>query len=205
MLICESCGDKIADNLAAVTGLAEDLDITFSRQDVLTETAGRGGEVGLPFVDRASDATADLVAVVLRWAVAVATVRSNLWDLPNELGVMATWLGHRIDWLRALEAAAEACVDIERVVVRARRVVDRPQNRTTFSVGMCGETVEGQYCPGEVLAHIPVRIGIEPAILKCRNPVCKRHHAPWTVLEWRSAGRSLLRRRDIEGRRSWHA
>jgi hypothetical protein len=204
MVICASCGDKIADNLVAVPDLVADLAITFSRQDVLTEAAGRGGEVGLPFVDRASETTAELAAAVLRWAQAVAMVRSNVWELPNDLAALALWLRYRIDWLRAMDSAAEAYVDIDRVITRARRVVDRPQNRTSFPVGKCGESIDQQFCSGDVYALIPTRIGVDPAVLKCRNPECARNHTPWPVESWRAAGKSILRRKDIEGRRRWH-
>lgn len=196
MALCGGCGDRLADRLAAVGELAIELAYTRARWHVMTIAAGRGGEQGIPFTEVATQAVVNLTDTVLYWAQQVATARASVWAIPNTLAAVAHWLTMRLDWLRALDIAGEAYAQIDRAVSRARAVIDRPVHRTTFEVGPCPEIVETHYCAGMVWAYVPVRIGVDPAVLRCRNPDCYRHAQPWPTEQWREAGRRINRRRE---------
>jgi hypothetical protein len=193
-LLCLSCGDRLADHLHAAGDLYHELAATRARWMVLTVSAGRGGgELGLPYCEAATQASQCLVSTVTQWAHAVAQTRSSPWLVPAKFGRVAHWLAMRLDWLRALETAGEAYTQIDRAVTRARAAIDRPANRTSFPVGRCPEIRETRYCLGPVFAYVPVRIGIEPAVLRCHTVGCRRHREPWGVESWRDVGIKMLR------------
>lgn len=196
MVLCSWCGDRTADRLQTVDDLHSDLMITYARLDVLTLSAGRGGEQGLPFAQPAKDAAIFLTDTVLYWAQQVATVRSSLWELPNTLGELSWWLIRRLDWLRALDSAGDAYGHIEQAVSRARRAIDRPTHRTRIPVGPCPEVRDTRYCLGQVVAYVPVRIGVDPAVMRCQEPVCRRNREPWGTESWREAGKRINRLKE---------
>lgn len=202
MTLCATCGDKLANHLCSVSELCHDLDITLARLDVLTIASGRGGDAGLPFAPAASDAHVLLVSTVLYWAQQVAQARSSHWNLPDDPAELAMWLMYRLDWLRALPGAGLAYTRIDTAVTTARRVIDRPMHRTSFPVGPCPEVIATRYCVGVVWAYVPVRIGVDPAVMRCRNPECRRHTEPWTTGQWDEAGRRILRRAEVVKSRS---
>lgn len=195
MTLCPSCGDRFADKLAGIGDLYADLQYTRARWDVMTITTGRGGDTGLPFAEAASQASSALISTVLFWSQQLAQIRASLWELPNTLTGIASWLARRLDWLRAATWAADAYVQVKQVVSRARCAIDRPTHRTAFAVGPCPELIETtRYCPGVVWAYVPLRVGEIPAVLRCRAPECVRHVRPWTTEQWRNAGVRILRR-----------
>ena len=200
-MLCAFCGDRTADRLAAVTDLHSELAVTYARWDVLTESAGRGGEQGLPFSQPAKEADRLLVDTVMYWSAQVAFTRSSLWDIPDTLTGVCWWLIRRVDWLRALETAGDAYAHIDRAVSRARHIIDRPQHRTRIPVGPCPEIRNNRYCLGEVVAYVPTRIGVDPALMRCRTPDCRRHREPWPTESWRSAGERINRLREQLKRR----
>lgn len=200
--LCAGCCDRLADRLARVGDLEHELTVTYARLDVLTVSAGRGGEQGLPFAEQATRAAAELTMTVLHWAQQVALARVSVWQLPGTLNALAHWLATRLDWLRDLPAAGQAYSDIDRAVSRARVVIDRPQNRTSFYVGACPEIRESRYCLGEVFAYVPVRIDIEPALMRCRTVECRRHTEPWGTESWFDAGKRMLRLKEQLSRQS---
>lgn len=195
-LLCPSCGDRLADHLAAVGDLYHELGMTQARWDDLSVALARGGECGLPYAETATRAGIEMVAVLGRWAGKVALARASVWSVPNTVPAVAHWLAMRIDWLRALEDAGAAYEQIDRVVCRARVVIDRPASRTSFLVGACPEIRDNRHCLGEVWAWIPTRIGIDPAVLRCRNVECRRHTDPWLTESWYEVGRRMLRLKD---------
>jgi hypothetical protein len=201
MILCPFCGDRVADHLAAVPDLHAELALTHARWDVLTVSAGRGGEQGLPFAAAATEAAGLMVSTVGYWAQQVALARASVWQIPNVLVDVARWLAHRVDWLRAMDSAGDAYSQLDRAVCRARSVIDRPAHRTRFPVGPCPEMIGQRYCAHQVVAYVPVRIGIEPAVMRCRNPECRRHCEPWTTDMWREAGRRINRLREHLKRR----
>jgi hypothetical protein len=201
-MLCPFCADRLADHLIAVPDLHNELAMTHARWDVLTVSAGRGGEQGLPFARAASEAAALVVSTVSYWAQQVAIARCSPWDIPNTLGGVARWLANRVDWLRAMESAGDAYSQIDRAASRARSVIDLPTHRTRFPVGPCPEIIDARYCANQVIAYVPVRVGIEPAVMRCRNPDCRRHHEPWTTDMWRSAGERINRLREHLKRRA---
>lgn len=192
-LLCPSCGDTLADHLGAVGDLYRELAMAAARWTVLTLPAGRGGECGLPYSEAASRASQTLVSTVTHWAQAVALVRADITEVAGGIDRVAHWLAMRLDWLRALEAAGEAYSQIDRAVCQARAAIDRPTNRTSFRVGLCIEVRQDRYCLGPVFAYVPVRIGIEPAVLRCLTVDCRRHRDPWRVESWRDVGIKMLR------------
>lgn len=203
-VLCESCGDRLADNLASVADLLADLDIALARLDVMAVAAGRGGEVGLPYATVASASRVALASTLIYWAQQLANTRATLWDIPNTLPEVADWLRYRIDWIRMLDTADQAYSQLDQVISRARSTVDRPASRTRFSVGACPELVDEHYCPGEIWATIPTRIGVDTAYLRCANPDCIRHITPWAPESWRRAGIRILRRKEALAHRHGH-
>jgi hypothetical protein len=201
MILCPFCGDRVADHLAAVPDLHAELAITHARWDVLTVSAGRGGEQGLPFAVAATEAAGLMVSTVSYWAQQVALARASVWHIPNMLADVARWLANRVDWLRGMECAGDAYSQIDRAICRARSVIDLPAHRTRFPVGPCPEIIGQRYCADQVVAYVPVRIGIEPAVMRCRNPECRRHREPWTTDMWREAGKRINRLREQLKRR----
>ena len=202
-MLCPFCGDRMADHLSGVPDLCHELAITHARWDVLTLSAGRGGEQGLPFAEAATTARELLADTVAYWAQQVAVARASLWDVPNTLGEVARWLRLRLDWLRALEAAGEAYSEVDRAVCRARAVIDRPTHRTSFPVGPCPEIrgADRRYCMGAVYAYVPVRVDVDAAVMRCREPECRRHREPWTTDMWREAGKRINRlKQQLAGR-----
>jgi hypothetical protein len=193
MLLCPYCGDRTADRLHSVSDLHSELTVTYARQDVLSLTAGRGGEQGLPYGQSAKDADVFLTDTVIYWSQQLAVTRSSLWELPNTLTELTWWLIRRVDWLRALEAAGEAYSMIDRAVTRARYAIDRPVHRTRFPVGPCPEIRNNRYCLGQVMAYVPTRVGVDPAVMRCRSPECRRHREPWGTESWSEAGKRINR------------
>lgn len=193
MALCSSCGDRLADHLGCVGDLYIELGMTAARWDDLSVLLARGGDCGLPYAEAATTASAALVATVGFWAQRIAVLHASLWDVPATLAEVAHWLAMRLDWLRAMTDAGEAYSQIDRAVVRARVVIDRPAHRTSFRVGPCIEVRDSRYCLGDVFAHVPVRVGIEPAVLRCKTLECRRHREPWTTETWYEVGRKMLR------------
>jgi hypothetical protein len=202
MALCQFCGDRLADHLTAVPDLHHELALTAARWDVLSVSTGRGGEQGLPFASGATEASALMVSSVVYWARQVADARASIWEIPNTLAGVAGWLSNRLDWLRALVFAGDAYSQIDRAICRARSVIDLPPHRTRFPVGPCPEIIDARYCAFQVVAYVPVRVGIEPAVMRCRNPDCRRHHEPWPTESWRSAGERINRLREHLKRRA---
>jgi hypothetical protein len=202
MVLCPWCGDRMADHLHRVADLLAELDITRARADVLSVTAGRGGEQGLPFGQVAATARARLISVIEGWVGYLARTRAVPWSVPAMVDEAALWLVYRLDWLRALPEAGDAYCDLDRAMDQAWHAVDRPINRAMFRVGPCPELRAGAHCPGEVWAYIPVRLDTEVAVLRCRHPECPRHVQPWPPQQWRDAGLRILRRQMAVSRGS---
>jgi hypothetical protein len=201
MMLCGLCADRTADRLASVDDLHRELAVTYARCDVLSISAGRGGEQGLPFAQLAKDADVFLTETVIYWSQQLAIVRASLWDLPNTLHEVAWWLIRRLDWLRAIPAAGEAYTQIERATTRAQHAIDRPLHRTRFPVGPCPEVRESRYCLGLVMAYVPTRVGVDRAVMRCRTPECRRHVEPWGTESWSDAGKRIVRLREQLARR----
>lgn len=196
-VLCFSCVDRLADGLHAVPGLLDDLDTTYARLDRISVTSGRGGDTGLPVKLTAADAREHLGDIITYWTYAAIKGRETPWNAPNTLAELAIWLSRRLDWLRALESAGDAYSQLHRAVSTAWRVIDRPTHRCSFWVGLCPEiAADGvHYCSGDVWAYVPLRIGVDPAVLRCRNPECKGYHEPWAVPSWRKIGHRIAQRR----------
>lgn len=131
--LCRSHADQLAAALGAVADLAEDLDVTITRQSATGDRiGGRSAETPLPYHDAASDARRDLHSVLSTWA-------RDLWEThgtPGELipcsdtlPDMAAWISRHPTWCAAHPAAGELLDEITDAIARAWRVVDLPPER----------------------------------------------------------------------------
>ena len=95
---------------------------------------------------------------------------------------MASWLLNHVEWLRHHRAGHEAVEEITAAVWEVARVIDRPNNRTTFALGPCPEFE----CTGEVRVYIPARDD-HPAHMSCK--VCGTR---WDSVQFLNAGKRIL-------------
>jgi len=87
-----------------------------------------------------------------------------------------------LEWLRHHRAGHEAIEEITNAVHEVLRVVDRPNNRSTFAIGPCPEFE----CVGEVRVFIPARED-RPAFMVCA--VCE---ARWDSVQFLNAGKRIV-------------
>jgi hypothetical protein len=95
---------------------------------------------------------------------------------------MASWLLHHVEWLRHHRAGHEAVEEITTAVYEVCRVIDRPNNRSTFAIGPCPEFE----CVGEVRVFIPARED-RPAFM-----VCAACGARWDSVQFLNAGKRIV-------------
>jgi hypothetical protein len=158
--LCRNCNDTLTRNLKAIPWLLEELEVTLSRQDCLSESSDRSSDdQPLPLNMRAVEVRIDLNAVLAAWALHVAGKHEGLlagvvW---TELRLAQYLLEHVGDILT--DPAAGQCADeIGDIRRRAQRAIDKPVQQVF--AGPCGD------CGKDLYAH-PSK-----AEVKCRNPEC---------------------------------
>lgn len=170
---CQACENLLVADLDAIPGLAEDLDLTETRQTRIGAPGGGSGGAGLAWDERARKAHDHLDHVLEDW---IAELRRDpaLWDGPrDETASMARWLNHYRNYLLRHPAMDEALGQIRTAVKQAMWAIDLPAE--TWFAGPCNtplkddEGVEtGEICQADLHA----RHGAKQII--CR--ACKADH-----------------------------
>lgn len=179
--LCSTCVATLRRDLRAVPDLIEDLEVTITKQDRLSDPSGRkSDEHPLPLKLGPMEAKRDLAATLHTWVVHVAT-RADLMPLPpplttpNDPDRLAQLLDQNLDYIQSDERGGDLADEIGYAVIQAQRAVDKPLQLQY--VGPCEE------CGGDLYAH-PKATHVE-----CRN--CS--HPPYNVAERR---RWLLERAE---------
>lgn len=158
--LCRNCTAVLTRDLKAIPWLLEELEVTLSRQDCLSEGSDRSSdEQPLPLNMRAVEVRIDLNAVLAAWALHTAARfdgldRTVVW---TELRLAQYLLEHVRDLLT--DPAAGQCADeISDIRRRAQRAIDKPVQQVF--AGPC------DLCDVDLYAH-PSKAEVE-----CRNPEC---------------------------------
>jgi len=134
--ICGACSAELGRALQSVAWLAEQLDVTLSRQTSKTG-GGRSAETPLPFDPRASEAAYVLRSTLAAWTRVLAEQTGD--PRPEDsCESMAAWLSERLSWLVRHPEATEAHGEILAAVRDAQRTVDRPAERAFAGWCDCG-------------------------------------------------------------------
>lgn len=131
-----------------IPGLATDLDVAITKEARFTRPDGHSthGEAPLAFNATASDARQHLTAVLGTWAAHTANALHEPHPAYTLYG-LAEYLETKLDWIATHPAGADCFDQIDRAISHARRIVDRPADRTY--AGPCQVTD----CTGELFAH----------------------------------------------------
>lgn len=141
--LCKRCTTVLAEALGDIGALAEDLDITRTRQSrtggPASGVTSRDRERPLPWDERASEATVALRTTVTTWVQLVTTERGT--RPPGvSLERMSRFLLGQLEWLRHHAGAQQAQTDLVAAVWHAQHVIDRRADR--LYVGPCDTTGE---------------------------------------------------------------
>lgn len=144
--ICGACTSELDRALDSVAWLAEELDVTLSRQTPRTGSGSSETETdraalvlhptAFPYSGKASDAIDELKTVLVGWARVLMEHDSSPAPA-DRLTSIATWLHERVGALVKHEAATEVHREILDAVRAAQRAVDRLAERTY--AGPCPE------------------------------------------------------------------
>ena len=194
--LCRTCTFKLEADLREVhTYLWTELQVTITRQDKLMPTSDRpsGAERPLGWNDHASGVAWDVQTTVNAWCLDVSRIgedeRDLLADIPQQdVPELARWLVRNMPTLRRHPEAGTAYEELVDAIRRARKAIDRPENRTRFQVGPCPEQADEGACDGEVWAFIPAD---EDKISFMR---CQGCGAQWDTTQWLRVGRRMLAR-----------
>lgn len=206
--VCPSCAYLLDAALGEVignedvAGLAEDLDVTLTKQDRIgLRSERRSTELPLPFSVNASEAGYVLRSTLAGWVRIVAEETGA--EMPADtLAAMAVWLRPRVGWLRHHKAGADAVDEITDAVEKVRRAVDRPPE--LWYAGPCGAAVDsGRDCScschigGAYRSACDVEGGCEHVVGTCENELYA-HVGAYNVI-CRECGASY----DVAERRQW--
>lgn len=218
--VCSSDAGRLAKRLWMAADLAPDLDVALAKLARLGEPGPipSGTPAALPFSIEASTDAATIRNTVSTWSRLVLEhraprphlagpdcwvcthrscrlVRYQATGAPAGLEPALRWLARQVDWLRHQPFGAEAFDELSHAAALVVRAVDRPGVRTRITVGPCPELVDGDACPGEVIAIVPARDD-RPAVMRCSS--CRTE---WPTAQWARAGRRILaRRKAVAGR-----
>lgn len=141
---CQACENLLIHDLDAIPGLAEDLDLTETRQTRIGAPSGGGnGGAGLAWDERARKAHDHLRHVLAGW---IAELRRDpdLADGPrDETASMARWLNHHRRHLLRHPAMDEALGQIRQAVRQARWAIDLPAE--TWFAGPCNTPLRDEH------------------------------------------------------------
>jgi hypothetical protein len=158
--LCRNCTDALKGDLAAIPWLLEDLEVTITRQDRLSDPSGRSGdEHPLPIRINAMEARRDLNATLAAWAMHIAgrldgLDRDTIW---TELR-LANYLLDHVGTILTDPAAGQIADEIGNAKGLAMRTIDKPQPRVF--VGPCED------CDKDLYAHP------RAAEVACKTPEC---------------------------------
>lgn len=184
--LCDRCSRTLERILAELPALADDLDLTITRQAKLGQgslASNRSEERPVPFDEAAATALRDLRSTCVGSVKLVIEERGlTVWPL-NTVPGMGRFLFAHHDWIRHHEAAVEILGEFVAITRTVRTVIDRHPTRTRFAVGPCPEKDEdGAPCPGEIRAHFPTDEADDP---KMTCTVCAAFYPP---TQWYRAG-----------------
>lgn len=138
---CDDCGDELARVLGDVPWLAEQLDLTITRQRAKTPGSGQSGD-GAPFHEKASNILAALrnelantVRVCIDERVRTSAPTDD-WPADN-LPAMSRWMLWRVDGYTRNEGFTETLRTLLRVESNALRAIDREAEKKFL--GWCSE------------------------------------------------------------------
>lgn len=182
-IVCDGCCAELTKALAEVPFLAEQIDITItrqrsaaiggggskSRQDELEDYLANVAISGLrgvqtPWHDKASGAKRQLHDVLVLWVRLCAEegVRHSAGPerLPvDRMDALSRWLMCRVDGLRFHDAGSDAVDEITDAAAEVRRIVFWKRNSRDY-LGTCGlevtddeGVVEVAECPGDIYAE----------------------------------------------------
>jgi hypothetical protein len=165
-LLCPPCWAALARDLRAVPGLVTDLDTAAARMDRLTPPTpgGLASELN-PVGWQAADVQTALLVTLTHWANQLFEPRWWRSGLPGSITARAAAaLLSNPPAVRAHPAAAELADDIHGAVDRARRVIDKPDERPT--VGACPTLTDNGDCGG------PLHLDADTGSVTCDR--CRR-------------------------------
>lgn len=157
--LCRNCTDTLTRDLKAIPWLLEDLEITITRQDRLSDVSDRSSdEHPLPIRLDPMEVRRDLHSTLAAWAQHVAGKHQGLGPgVWTELALAQYLLAHIGDILTD-PAAGECANEIGNARLRAQRTIDKPVERVF--AGPCDD------CDKDLYAHPSA------AEVKCINPEC---------------------------------
>lgn len=157
--LCRVCSDKLRGDLSAVPWLLEDLEVTITRQDRLSDPSGRGSnERPLPIRLHAMEARRDLNTTLASWAMHIAGRLDGLegdgWTEPR----LAVFLLRNLNTILTDPAAGQIADEIGYAKGVAMRAIDKPTPKVF--VGPCED------CEMDMYAHPSA------AEVECKTPDC---------------------------------
>lgn len=154
--VCDTCADGLSRALGDVPWLADELEITITKQRGLpTEGGPAGSETPLPWHEAAADARRTLHGLLVTWArfCEEEQVRHSSYavGLPEDnLPALSRWLMWRVDGLTLRDIGPEAVEEITAAVANCERLIDRRPDR--WYAGPCVQEVEGSACGADLYA-----------------------------------------------------
>jgi hypothetical protein len=145
--LCRNCTDTLKGDLSAIPWLLDDLEVTITRQDRLSDPSGRsGGEHPLPIRINAMEARRDLNGTLAAWAMHIAgrldgLDRDTIW---TELR-LANYLLDHVGTILTDPAAGQIADEIGNARGLAQRTIDHPVQRVF--AGPCED------CDKDLYAH----------------------------------------------------
>lgn len=152
--LCTGCIVGLRVELADVAGLLpdnhgkghrllslpEDLTVTLSRQDHLTDTEpiGGTGDIPLIFKSHAGEALWILDNVLREWATELGDTRTRS---PRGLAV---WMLTKLERIQKHPDAGQLADEVTDAIHQARRAIDRPTDDRVF-LGRCGAHTQGHH------------------------------------------------------------
>lgn len=161
--VCDNCGDELARALGDIPWLAEELEVTISRQKGV-DYRGVGGGKGArkaserpsPVVWGASEARDHLKAVLVSWALyahqeGVRNSNPNAGLPADTLGALSAWLLWMVDGLTFDEIGPDAVEEITDAVAKCYRLIDSRPDK--WYAGPCNAELESGECGSDLYAN----------------------------------------------------
>lgn len=143
VFLCRAHENELSDALRTVPGLAEDLDVTITRQ---SRTAGqkhgaRSSTTPLPWNEHASSCRIELNAILNAWAYETSQIGEHPSDPlsavhASDTAILALWLRSHSSFAVRHDQAGDMYGEILDAITQATRAVDLPPDRKF--IGVCG-------------------------------------------------------------------
>lgn len=153
--VCETCADNLARALGDVPWLADELDVTITRQRAtLAEGGSRSTTTTLPWHEKAANTRRTLHGLLATWArfceeewVRHSSPRTRpLDERDDDPAALSRWLLWRVDGLTLHDIGPEAVDEITDAVAACHRIIDRRPDR--WYAGPC----VGEDCTADLYA-----------------------------------------------------